>query len=130
MLPFLVENVTEGGVAFRLLPSGHLITVEAKGEIPETDWYLSKIDPTGTGAMSVRQPPVVVRNARTGQRLAMLRGLPARGGRVVALLEFGPAKVAYEALPGDRFTLKGVSNRHFVVDSVAQQATLMAAPLG
>ena len=52
-------------------------------------------------------PGVVLRNSLNGRRIFMVRGLPGRSGRTVAVLDCRSTKQVFEALPRDVFTLAG-----------------------
>ncbi len=104
-LPFILSSVDEGSASFRL-PSGQTKAVEAKGEVADSHWYLSHVD-TETAPGEWWHPGVILRNSQNGRRMIMMPGMPARSGRMVAVLDCRPTHQVFEALPGDRFTLEG-----------------------
>lgn len=109
MLSFVLDGVTEERARFH--SKGKALLVDLKSEIGDTGWYLDRIT-----------PGVTVHHQPTGRRLAMIPGVPGRCGRVVAVMEFGPAKEVYEALPGDTFTLGGKAEQKYVVDAMTPLA--------
>ena len=109
-LPFMLDQVAEGRATFHRLPAGKGLNLQPKDEIGDTGWYLDRVEPG------------VAIHGQTGLRLAMLPGVPGRCGRAVAVLEFGPAREVYEALPGDTFTVGGKIEQTYQVDAVTPLA--------
>ena len=119
-LPWVLTSVSADKALFAVPNGDHPLAVEINGVIGKTDWFLSRIVAVEQPAVWWR-PQVALRNAVTGHRLAMVAGVPGRSGKVVAVLEFGPAKEILEASVNDAFVLKGTEVRQLVVDSVTPQ---------
>ncbi len=118
-VPVMLEGVEDGKALLRVLPQGKAEPVEQGRGIGGTGWILEQVR-TGEGRPASWQfPQVSLRNPGKGLGLVLVKGLPGRAGRSVAVLEFGPAREVYEALPGDAFAISNATVRHFVVDAVA-----------
>ena len=120
-VPFVLQEVSDGQAQFLVLSTDKTVTAGPKDAIGETGWYLDRADPEKKPAC------VAVYHRASGWRLAMLPGVPGRCGRVVAVLQFGPAKAVYEAVPGDKFTLGGAASRHYSVVAIGSQTVQLQA---
>ncbi|MDB6074609.1 MAG: hypothetical protein JWO89_2249, partial [Verrucomicrobiaceae bacterium] len=115
VLPFMLDSVAEERASFHLLSGGKVLPVTLKDEVGSSGWFLSRV-----GTIDAK-PRVDLHHRLSGTRLAMVPGMLGRSGRMVAVLEFGPAKEVYEAMPGDTFTLGG-SSQTFTVDAITPLA--------
>ena len=120
-VPFVLQGMADGKAQFLMISAEKTVTAGPNDAIEETGWYLDRAEPE-------RKPScVVIYHKTSGWRLAMLPGLPGRCGRVVAVVQFGPAKEVYEALPGDKFTLGGAVSHHYVVVAIGSQTVRLQA---
>ena len=118
-LPFLLTSAEEGKATFALLPSGKSQTVELKGAVDGSDWFLSRVEASEGKARAS------MRHSISGRRLAMVPGVPARAGNLVAVFEFGPVKDLYEGQPKDRFVIKGPKDQQYEVDAVSPKNVIL-----
>jgi len=122
MVPVMLDGVEDGKTMLRVLPDGEAGAQAEGSPIGGTGWILERVRMGEDRPAAWWCPQVSIRNPRNGLRLALVRGLPGRSGRTVAVLEFGPAREVHEGLPGDAFAISGATTRHFVLDVVAPLA--------
>ncbi len=131
-LPFILTGIHDDHALLRLLPGGQELTVPQGNEIGHTGWILDalRIPPEG-GPPPWCLPQARIHHRQENLHLALLPELPVRAGRLVAVLEFGPARDLYEAFPGDTFQIESDTTRHFTIDSVSALGVILhddAAP--